>query len=253
MPLALRPSKPPRAARPTRCAPRAVRARSALALPTLALAALALCAAAVHAQAVPPRRPTAPPPAFWISGSAALLQPETILDGRTNAAWEFARNAIQYRASLEYALASATIGVQGSWAPAVPTTVRALGLAERPPLVGCQPQCAASADLLGLSAIGHVGGGVGVHQVIEASAGVMQLRNLRLDGGTTLPPEQDTDLHASIGYGIGYGLSPRAAITLVQEFGIVSHQRDFLPRDRSGITQQRVTRLALRVGSGTRR
>ena len=48
-------------------------------------------------------------------------------------------------------------------------------------------------------------------------------------------------------------LSRRAALTLVQEFGIVSHQRDFLPRDRNGITQQRATRLTVRYGSGARR
>jgi hypothetical protein len=98
-----------------------------------------------------------------------------------------------------------------------------------------------------------MGGGPGLHQVIELTAGVLQFRNLRIDGGGTLPPERDADLHGAVAYGIGYSPSRRVAITLVQEFGIVSHQRDFLPRDRNGITQQRATRLTVRYGSGARR
>jgi hypothetical protein len=220
-------------------------------------ASLALLAPATAASAQPPpipRQSVTAEPSVWVSGTVGLLQAESILDGRTNASWDFASNAVQYRATLETAFSGGvTLGVQGSWAPAVPTTVRALGLAERPVLEGCQPQCAASADMLGVAAIGRMGGGPGLHQVLEITAGVLQVRNLRLDGGATLPPERDTDLHGAVAYGIGYSLSRRAALTLVQEFGIVSHQRDFLPRDRNGITQQRATRLTVRYGSGARR
>jgi hypothetical protein len=220
-------------------------------------ASLALLAPATAASAQPPpipRQSVTAEPSVWVSGTVGLLQAESILDGRTNASWDFASNAVQYRATLETAFSGGvTLGVQGSWAPAVPTTVRALGLAERPALEGCQPQCAASADMLGVAAIGRMGGGPGLHQLLEITAGVLQVRNLRLDGGATLPPERDTDLHGAVAYGIGYSLSRRAALTLVQEFGIVSHQRDFLPRDRNGITQQRATRLTVRYGSGARR
>ena len=227
--------------------------------PGTARAALALLAmvpaAPLAAQPRPiPRSTTTAEPSIWLSGTVGLLQAESILDGRTNAAWDFADNAVQYRATLETAFSGGvTLGVQGSWAPAVPTTVRALGLADRPALDRCQPACAASTDLLGVAAIGRMGGGPGLHQVIEITAGVLQFRNLRVDGGGTLPPERDTDLHGAAAYGIGYSLSRRAAITLVQEFGIVTHQRDFLPRDRNGITQQRATRLTVRYGSGARR
>ena len=216
---------------------------------------IALVAVPTGAQPRPiPRPTTTAEPSVWVSGTVGLLQAESILDGRTNAAWDFADNVVQYRATLETAFSGGvTLGVQGSWAPAVPTTVRALGLPDRPALDRCQPQCAASSDLLGVSAIGRMGGGPGLHQVIEITAGVLQIRNLRLDGGGTLPPERDTDLHGAVAYGIGYSLSRRAALTLVQEFGIVSHQRDFLPRDRNGITQQRATRLTVRYGSGARR
>jgi hypothetical protein len=219
--------------------------------------AAAGCALAMPAEAqggpFPPARDTSTP-SVWLSATLGLLQAETIVDGRTNASWDFADNVVQYRATLETAFpGGATAGVQASWAPAVATTVRALGLGERPVLAGCQPECAASADLLGVEAFGRVGGGPGLHQVIELSAGVQQLRNLRLDGGATLAPERDSDLHAAVAYGIGYSLTPRAAIALVQEFGIVKHQRDFLPRDRNGLTQQRATRLTVRFGSGARR
>jgi hypothetical protein len=217
------------------------------------LALLAPTAASAQPRPIPRESVTAEP-SVWVSGTVGLLQAESILDGRTNASWDFADNVVQYRATLETALSGGvTVGVQGSWAPAVPTTVRALGLANRPALERCQPECAASTDLLGVAAIGRMGGGPGLHQVIEITAGVLQIRNLRLDGGGTLPPERDTDLHGAVAYGIGYSLSRRAAVTLVQEFGFVSHQRDFLPRDRNGITQQRATRLTVRYGSGARR
>ncbi len=218
----------------------------------LALASLALVATAAHAQ--PRSRGPRGEPSVWVSATAGLLQAETILDGRTNASWDFADNTLQYRATLETAVAPGmTFGAQVSWAPSVATAVRGLGLADRPALAGCESGCAATADLLGVAAIGRLGGGQGLHQVIELTAGVQQLRNLRLDGGAALAPERDSDLHASLGYGIGFGFSARASVAIVQEFGIVSHQRDFVPRDRNGITQQRATRLTVRFGSGARR
>jgi hypothetical protein len=231
--------------------PRLVRAA---ALSALLAAAATLAAGAAAAQPIPrpPERGRTGQPTVWVSGGVGLLQAESILDGRTNAAWDFG-NALQYRASLETLVApGATVGVQGTWAPAVPTTVSPLGLADRP-ASPCTASCSASADLLSLTAVGRLGGGQGVHQVIELAAGVQQLRRLRRDGGEPLAPRRDTDLHGSAGYGIGYGFSPRASVALVQEFGIVSHQRDFLPGNRSAITQQRVTRLTVRYGSGGRR
>ncbi len=244
----------PAVIRPTGRRPaRAARAALVGAATLSAVASLAATAAPAGAQARPTLRTTREPN-VWASLTAALLQAETILDGRTNASWDFADNTIQYRATLETVVApGATIGVQGAWAPSVGTTVRTLGLADRPALTGCPGQCAATADLLGVAAFGRLGGGQGIHQVIEVTAGVQQLRNLRLEGGDALAPERDTDLHASLGYGIGFGFSSNAAVSLVQEFGIVSHQRDFLPRDRNGITQQRATRLTIRFGAGARR
>jgi hypothetical protein len=228
-------------------------ARAVRAALVVALAGVPSLAATASAQP----RPTlsmSREPSVWVSLTAALLQAETILDGRTNASWDFSDNTIQYRATLETVVAPGiTVGAQGSWAPSVGTTVRSLGLTDRPGLAGCAVQCAATADLLGVAAFGRLGGGRGLHQVIEVTAGVQQLRDLRLDGGGTLAPERDSDLHASLAYGIGFGFSPRAQASLVQEFGIVSHQKDFLPRDRNGITQQRATRLTIRFGGGARR
>ncbi|MDF1505280.1 hypothetical protein PYV61_20185, partial [Roseisolibacter sp. H3M3-2] len=219
-----------------------------------AMAAVSAAAPAAGAQPIPRPRAAArsAEPSVWASASAGLFQAESIRDGRTNARWDFG-NAIQYRATLETVVApSTTVGVQGTWAPAVPTVVSTLGLADAP-ATACAGSCQGSADLMSLTALGRLGGGRGLHQVIELAAGVQQVRRLRRDGGEALLPARDTDLHASAAYGIGFGLSPRAAVALVQEFGIVSHQRDFLPGGTSALTQQRVTRLTVRIGSGGRR
>jgi hypothetical protein len=214
-------------------------------------AALALLGCRADAQPRPPR--LAERPAYWGSLTAGLLQAQEVLDGRTNSVWQFARNAAQYRATAELALDDGlSVGLQGSFAPAVPTTYGTLGLANRPAPDACRPSCSASTDVAGLAAFGRVGGGRGLHQVIEATLGVVQFRNFRTDDGGRLPPTADTDLHASVGYGFGFGFGPRAAVSLVQEFGIVSHQRDGLARDQSALVQQRATRLSLRLGGGNR-
>jgi hypothetical protein len=214
---------------------------------------VASCALSTTAEAqggpFPPARDTSAP-SVWASATVGLLQAETIVDGRTNASWDFADNVVQYRATLETAFAGgATAGVQASWAPAVAATVRALGLADRPVLDGCQPECAASADLLGVEAFGRIGGGPGLHQVIEAQAGVTRFANFRADDGRDLAPlDGDRDLSLAVGYGIGYSVSNQLQVTLVQDFGVLFHQRTGLGSGEGSTIQQRVTRLGLRYG-----
>src|SRR5688572_1760745 len=110
----------------------------------------------------------------------------------------------------------------------------------------------ADGDILSLQALFHAGGGAGLHQVIEVSAGVIEFRNFRArDNGDALgPPDGDRDLTFGLGYGFGYGISSRAHIALVQDFGYTFHQRDGLPASSSRTTMNRSTRIGLRIGFG---
>jgi hypothetical protein len=93
---------------------------------------------------------------------------------------------------------------------------------------------------------------VGLHQVIEVSAGVVEFRNFRpRDTDDSLgPPDGDRDFTFALGYGFGFGFSTRAQIALVQDFGYTFHQRDGLPASSSRTTMNRSTRIGLRIGFG---
>ena len=51
-----------------------------------------------------------------------------------------------------------------------------------------------------------------------------------------------------IGNGFGYGVSDRLQITLVQDFGVLFHQRTGLAGNEGSTIQQRITRLGVRYG-----
>jgi hypothetical protein len=62
----------------------------------------------------------------------------------------------------------------------------------------------------------------------------------------------NADLSFDIGYGIGYTLSPRAQASLVQEFGFIVHPGNGSGSSSSTV-QNRVMRLGIRFGLGTKR
>lgn len=219
----------------------------------IALAAcLAFAAAPVEAQIIRP--PSGGEPTIWLSFSPGLFQTQTVLDGRTDTAWEFGNNsALSLRGSLELAMGrGAAFGVVGTYAN-MPLQYWS-GLQGRPgPVPECQP-CDAHAKIMSLAGIFHIGGGDGLHQVIEVSAGVTQYRDFETDdGGSSLPPQSDTDLSFTIGYGFGYSITPRFRFTLVQDYGVVVHQGEGLSNDQGKTSSQRVTRIGVRMGVGARR
>jgi hypothetical protein len=191
------------------------------------------------------------PPRVWVSGSLAALASQNVVDGRTSSIWEFGnRTAAQYRVSLELPVGpSFTAGVVGTFARAP------LRYIDRDPLADPIGSGAsyADADISSLAALFRIGGGQGFHQVIEASAGIMQYDNFRRRDGSALPPGPDRDLMGTIGYGAGYGFGRSFQVSLVQDFGVSLHQKEALPEDAGRVTQQRTTRLTLRYGFGGRR
>lgn len=179
---------------------------------------------------------------LWVTGGAGYYDPGAIADGRTNSDWLFS-DGLAWRASLEYGLGGGSaIGILGTFAR-MPLEVRSRTGG---------PSQDADGDILSLQALFHAGGGVGFHQVIEVSAGVIEFRNFRArDSQDALgPPDGDRDLTFALGYGFGFGLSTRAQIALVQDFGYTFHQRDGLPASSSRTTMNRSTRIGLRIGFG---
>lgn len=179
----------------------------------------------------------------WVTAWAGYYDPGSFADGRTNTDWLFS-DGLGWRASVEYGIGGGSaIGILGTFAR-MPLEVRSRSTGG--------PSRDADGDIRSLQALFHAGGGAGLHQVIEVSAGVIEFRNFRAnDNGETIgPPEGDRDLTFSLGYGFGFGISTRAHIALVQDFGYTFHQRDGLPASSSRTTMNRSTRIGLRVGFG---
>jgi hypothetical protein len=179
---------------------------------------------------------------LWATAWAGYYDPGSIADGRTNSDWLFS-DGIGWRGSLEYGLGGGSaIGVLATFAR-MPLEVRSR--------VGA-PSRDADGDIRSLQALFHAGGGTGLHQVIEVSAGVIEFRNFRADdgGGALGPPDGDRDFTFALGYGFGFGLSRTAEIALVQDFGYTFHQRDGLPASSSRTAMNRSTRIGLRIGFG---
>lgn len=207
----------------------------------------------LEAQIIRPPRGGAP--IAWASFSTGLFQAQNVLDGRTDTAWRLDQSSgLAFRGSLEYGMrGGASFGVVGGFVRMPFEYFSGLESAGGP-VPECQP-CDAHVDIMSLGGLFHIGGGDGLHQVIEVSAGVTHYRNFSNDesGGSDLVPESDTDLSFAIGYGFGYSLNQRLAFTLVQDYGIVLHQGEDLPNNASRTASQRVTRLGVRMAMGSRR
>ncbi|HZO18771.1 MAG TPA: hypothetical protein VFB46_07290 [Gemmatimonadaceae bacterium] len=179
---------------------------------------------------------------FATSIWAGYVDPGNVADGRTDTDWIFS-DGLGWRASLEYGIGrGSTLGVVGSFTR-LPLEVRSRTDASTREAEG---------DILSLEALFHAGGEIGLHQVIEVSAGVREFRNFRADGsGEKLGPVSgDRDLTFALGYGFGFGFSSRAQIALVQDFGYTFHQREGLPASSSRTAQHRSTRIGLRIRLG---
>jgi len=191
----------------------------------------------------------APEPSAWITGSIGLFNGNDVSDGSTNSVWDFGRASVpQYRLAVEKGFGrTSSIGVTGSYVHA-PFTYFGSGGDE-----SCA-RCAAHLDVVSLGASFHVGGGLGLHQVLEGSAGALQYRNLKRDDDKTAldPVDGNVDPYFTFGYGFGYTLNSTTQISVVQDFGLAIHERKGLTSEDSNTLTQRTLRLNLRYGFGNR-
>ena len=183
----------------------------------------------------------------WVGSlGVGFANPSTVDDGESQASWRF-DSGLTFRASLERALRNqAAVGVVATYGR-FPLTYDGFGIDPR----FCPEGCDADADVITAQALFHIGGGLGLHQVIEVQAGVTNYRNFQASDGRSLPPESETDFSFAAGYGIGFGLSRTLSLSLVQEFGAAHHGRDGLPSGASGWTRTGTLRAAVRYGVGT--
>jgi hypothetical protein len=198
----------------------------------------ATTAARSSAQVPFPRRAVAP--SAWTSLSVGLLQVQTMYDPDSDSEWDFG-NVVQFRATIERDLQRGT----------------SLGLAvayARAPLTYAGPDCPrcdAAAGLWQALALFRIGGGLGLHQVIEIGAGVTGFSSFRRERGGSLAPGTTIDPTFSIGYGLGYPLSPNTQFILLQEVALMIHERGDRPAgDESNMPRTWATRVGIRYGLG---
>jgi hypothetical protein len=181
-----------------------------------------------------------PRPTAWTSLTVGLYGLPVIFDPSSNSDWDFG-NIVQFRGTLERDLRRSTsFGVAVTFA--------------RAPLTYDGPDCAdcdADVALWQALALFRIGGGIGLHQIIEIGAGVTGFSSFQRSDGGRLAPESVIDPTVMIGYGLGYSLSPNTQFTLLQEVGLMVHRRGNRPAgDESNVPRTHATRIGLRFGLG---
>jgi hypothetical protein len=216
-----------------------------------AMSLIPACACVAGAQII--RSPRSDPPVI-VHAAVALLQIETIFDGSSGSAWDFG-SALQYRISVEKRIgAGSSLGVAVTRA-SVPLRYNPLpvitptGLSCTDPGAG---SCDASASLTTIALNFTGGGSQGFHQILNLGAGVSIFDDFEEDGtGKSLAPiDGDKDFYLAVGFGVGFGLSDHFAVSLVQDAGVVLHQRTGLSGNRDSFRQLLATRLGFRFAFG---
>ena len=214
-----------------------------LIIPLLMVVAVTTADAQVRKRTPPPSEP-----ATWVTVSAGLFNGNTVSDGATHSTWDLGQATNpQLRLAAERSLqgqSQISVGVAGTYTHAPFTYLGSSGCGE----------CAAHMDLMSLGVSFHAGGGIGLHQVLEASAGALFYRNLKRDSDNApLPPTGgNVDPYFTFGYGFGYTINPTTQVSVVQDFGLALHERTGLTSEQSNTLRLRTIRLNLRYGFGNR-
>lgn len=216
-------------------------------------AALLLSSVPVDAQIYDNRRNREP--STWISGGVAAFAADGINDGSTGSTWDFSGTNVQYRASIERAIQNQTsVGITVGYVN-MPFTYSGTVFAPAGSSGATCGQCNAHMKLYSAALSLHVGGGLGFHQVLEASAGVNHYRDFRRDsdGAALSPLDGNTDPAFAFGYGFGYNFSKSQEVYAIQDYGIALHERTGLQNSQSNTLTMRTTRIGYRMGFGARR
>ena len=196
-------------------------------------------------------------PGTWLSLSLAGFTGDGVNDGRSASSWDFGNSTnFQYGASLERPIGGgSSFGIAGSYSrvPFVYSSNTGIPLPGNISGARCV-SCDAHLDMMSLVGTFHLGSGVGFHQVITFSGGIVAYQNLKRDADNVklAPGGGNIDPLFSFGYGIGYGLSERTALEFVPDYSIAIHERSGLSNGESNTNGMRSFKLALRMGFGGR-
>ena len=197
-------------------------------------------------------------PSTWMSAGAGIFRANVVNDGVTGSSWDFGNSYNpQYRVTLESGLANgSSIGIAGGFAHA--PFVYSADLARPLPADASGIRCAncnAHLDVMTLVGSFHSGAGLGLHQVLELSGGVVAYRNLKQDsdGAKLAPGGGNIDPLFSLGYGFGYGFSSRTSLDFTYDyFTYAIHERTGLSNGTSNTNSMPAMRVSLRMGFGGR-
>ena len=180
-------------------------------------------------------------PNSWVSLGIGWLNQGRLCDPDSDSCWNFG-NAPQWRASLEYPIGrGATVGVAA-------TTAR-MPMIYQAQLV-CTGGCDADANVSQYMAQLHLGGGTGIQQAIDISAGMTSFTNFRsADTGARLAPTKAvSNFSFAVAYGLALPIKQNFHVTLAQEYGQIIGKR--MSGQSRNSAEQNVTRLGVRVGLG---
>lgn len=211
---------------------------------TLFPAALLAATVAAPAAAQLPRVSLATTPTTWTTLSVGYMDLPGVYEGGSASTWDIG-GFPTFRATIEQEFRrGAQLGAALSYA-SMPMTYYGADCG------GCN----ADAKLWQALGLFRIGAGTRFHQVIEVSAGVSSVQDVRLeDGGGRIGPTDPVMAPTiGLGYGFAYPLSPRTQFVLMQEFGLMFFKRGDAPAgsDESRPRTQ-VTRIGLRMGLGGR-
>jgi hypothetical protein len=164
---------------------------------------------------------------------AGFLQTQGRYDGQSGVIWRLGE-AFQYRGSLDVGTRAGAFGVTGT-------------LASVPIQRGPNPASDGTIELRQFLATFRSPERVGFYQLIEVSGGLAQWTNY--SGTDVLSPDEAQARNAVallIGYGFGFSMGNRMALTIVQDAATIIGSAEGLPSGERRSQQQFTTRVGLR-------
>jgi hypothetical protein len=181
-------------------------------------------------------------PVWFASVGTGFQISDVIVDDASASTWDFDAG-FMFRGSIERELSrGVAVGVAFNYArlPMVYSSTAAGSSCTR---------CAADGTISSYGATVRLGGGPGLHQIVDLFIGAMRYGNFEQKSPRgTLSPSSNTDFAFGAGYGFGYSLSNDWALTFVQDGMYALHERSTSPQAGGRLARHFHTRLGVRVG-----